>query len=203
MIFLPPFTPRQVLDPDQPITIGAMVGPEAFMEVRYLQHQNLNRALEVIPELSFRFERQFGRECGGLVRPYLTEDAETIVVALGSVNGRMKDAVDEMRAAGIPIGSLSICCYRPFPFAAVQASLAGACQVFVLEKNIAPGMGGVVTSDIQSALAGTNMKMSTVIAGLGGRPITKASLRRLFNRAERGTLEPVDYLELNPGFVTA
>ncbi|MBV9081110.1 MAG: hypothetical protein JOZ62_00420, partial [Acidobacteriaceae bacterium] len=77
------------------------------------------------------------------------------------------------------------------------------CQVFVLEKNIAPGMGGVVTSDIQSALAGTNIKISTVIAGLGGRPITKASLRRLFNRSDRGTLETLDYLDLNPEFVTA
>jgi pyruvate ferredoxin oxidoreductase alpha subunit len=102
--FLPPFVPRQVLDPDQPVTIGAMVGPEAFMEVRYLQHQNMNRALEAIPELSLRFERQFGRECGGLVRPYRTEDAETIVIALGSVNGTIKDVVDEMREEEVSIG---------------------------------------------------------------------------------------------------
>lgn len=201
--FLPPFVPRQVLDPDQPVTIGAMVGPEAFMEVRYLQHQNMNRALEVIPELSFRFERQFGRPCCGLVRPYGAEDAETVVVALGSVNGTIKDVIDEMRAQGISIGSLNICCYRPFPFAAVQAALAGARRVLVVEKSLAPGFGGMVSSDIQTALAGTDIKISTVIAGLGGRPITIASLRQLFDRAEQGNIEPFGYLDLKSQLVTA
>jgi pyruvate ferredoxin oxidoreductase alpha subunit len=201
--FLPPFTPRQVLDPDQPITIGAMVGPEAFMEVRYLQHQTMNRTLELIPKLSSQFERQFGRDCGGLVRQYRTEDAKTIVVALGSVNGTIKDVVDEMRAEGISIGSLNICCYRPFPFAAVRSALAGARRVLVLEKSMVPGVGGAMSSDFQTALAGTNVKISTVIAGLGGRPITKASLRELFNRSEAGQLEALDYLDLKPELVNA
>src|SRR5437667_7187411 len=85
--FLPPFEPRQVLDPSEPVTIGAMVGPEAFTEVRYLAHHKQLRALKLIPQLSSAFRAKFGRISGGLIRSYRTADAETIVVALGSVNG--------------------------------------------------------------------------------------------------------------------
>src|SRR5580692_11507308 len=92
--FLPPYEPRQVLDPDDPVSIGAMVGPEAFMEVRYLAHVTQMQALDLIPEITRTFEGTFGRASGGLVRPYRTEDAEMIVVALGSVLGTVKDTVD-------------------------------------------------------------------------------------------------------------
>src|SRR4029079_11949038 len=85
--FLPPYEPRQVLDPQDPVSIGAMVGPEAFMEVRYLAHAKQTMARERIPEIAQEFEARFGRASGGLVRAYCCEDAETIVVALGSVLG--------------------------------------------------------------------------------------------------------------------
>ncbi len=85
--FLPRYEPRQILDPADPVSIGALVGPEAFTEVRYLSHHKQLRALGLIPQLAAEFNKQFGRDSGGLIRPYRTEDAETIVVALGSVNG--------------------------------------------------------------------------------------------------------------------
>src|SRR5512132_167618 len=81
--FLPPFEPRQVLDPAEPVTIGAMVGPEAFFEVKYLMHAKQMQALDSIPQIAAEFASEFGRESGGLVRTYRAEDAETIVVALG------------------------------------------------------------------------------------------------------------------------
>ena len=81
----------------KPRKIGAMVGPEAFTEVRYLSHHKQLRALTLIPQLAAEFEKQFGRDSGGLIRTYRTDDAETIVVALGSVNGTIQEVVDEMR----------------------------------------------------------------------------------------------------------
>ncbi|MFI5037592.1 MAG: pyruvate ferredoxin oxidoreductase, partial [Solirubrobacterales bacterium] len=89
--FLPAFQPRQVLDPDDPISIGAMVGPEAFMEVKYLAHAKQMQALELIPAIASDFKDAFGRDSGGLISSYRSEDAETIVVALGSVLGTIKD----------------------------------------------------------------------------------------------------------------
>jgi len=113
--YLPPFEPRQVLDPAEPVSIGAMVGPEAFMEVKYLAHAKQMQAIERIPQLAAEFSQVFGRDSGGLVRTYRSDDAETIIIAMGSVLGTIKDTVDEMRCEGHKIGVLGIISYRPFP----------------------------------------------------------------------------------------
>ena len=142
--FLPPYEPRQVLDPAEPISIGAMVGPEAFMEVKYLAHAKQMQALELIPQIAADFEAAFGRESGGLIHRYRTEEAETIVVALGSVLGTIQDTIDEAREAGMKIGAVGISSFRPFPLEQVRAALAGAQRVVVLEKALAVGIGGIV-----------------------------------------------------------
>ncbi len=195
--YLPPFEPVQVLDCDDPVSIGAMVGPEAFFEVRYLQHHKQLRALELIPDLAREFERVFGRKSGGLIRSYRCEDAETIVVSLGSVLGTVKEVVDDMRAAGADIGAVSICSFRPFPLAELRAALKDAKRVVVLEKCLAVGVGGIVSSSVRKALSGLPLAGYTVIAGLGGRPITQRSLQEVFERAFRDELEQLTFLDLN------
>jgi pyruvate ferredoxin oxidoreductase alpha subunit len=195
--FLPPYEPRQVLDPAEPVSIGAMVGPEAFMEVRYLAHVRQTAALERIPQIASEFAERFGRRSGGLVRGYRTEDAETIVVALGSVLGTLKDTVDELRTDGQRIGVLGIHSYRPFPLAAVRAALQGAARVVVLEKSFSVGLGGVVSTDVRLALSGLQLHGYTVIAGLGGRAITRASLARTLREAMADRLAPLTFMDLD------
>ncbi len=199
--FLPPYEPRQVLDPAEPVSIGAMVGPEAFMEVRYLAHAKQNMALDLIPQIAAEFEAGFGRAAGGLVRGYRIEDAETIVVALGSVVGTLEEAVDALRDAGEKIGVLSIRSFRPFPLAAVRDALKGAKRVVVLEKSFSVGLGGVVSTDVRLALSGIHLQGYTVIAGLGGRAITQASLVRMMGEAIRDALEPLTFLDLDHDIV--
>jgi pyruvate ferredoxin oxidoreductase alpha subunit len=195
--FLPPYEPRQVLDPAEPVSIGAMVGPEAFMEVRYLAHAKQTIALDLIPEIAAAFAARFGRSAGGLVRGYRIEDAETIVVALGSVVGTLEETVDTLRANGEKIGVLSIRSYRPFPLAAVRAALQGAKRVVVLEKSFSVGLGGVVSADVRMALSGLHLHGYTVVAGLGGRPITQASLLKMLAEAVADRLLPLTFLDLN------
>ena len=195
--FLPPYEPRQVLDPRAPVSIGAMVGPEAFSEVRYLAHAKQLQALERIPVLAGEFAAIFGRESGGLVHRYRTDDAETIVIAMGSVMGTIKDVVDEMRVSGVAIGALGICSYRPSPLAAIRDAVKGARRVVVVEKSLAVGLGGILATDVRMALSGLHLHGYTVIAGLGGRPILKSSLHALFGRAGRDELEHVTFLDLN------
>ena len=195
--YLPAFEPVQMLDVDEPVSIGAMVGPEAFFEVRYLQHHKQERALALIPRLAREFAEVFGRDAGGLLRTYRTEDAETIVVVLGSLSGTVKDVIDEMRDAGSRIGVLTICSFRPFPLDEVRAALAHAERVVVLEKSLAVGLGGMVSDGVRKALSGIVLSGHTVIAGLGGRAVTRASLRALFERAERGELPRLEFLDLN------
>jgi pyruvate ferredoxin oxidoreductase alpha subunit len=113
--FLPPFEPRQLLDPAEPVTIGAMVGPEAFTEVKYLAHYKQMQALDLIPEIAVAFEQHFGRASGGLLRRYRSHDADTIVVALGSVLGTIEGVVDQLREGGVRIGCVGIKAFRPWP----------------------------------------------------------------------------------------
>lgn len=199
--YLPPFEPRQVLDPAQPVSMGAMVGPEAFTEVRYLAHHKQMSALELIPQLADEFEACFGRRAGGLLRGYRTEDAETIVVALGSVNGTIQDVVDDMRSEGVRVGSVTLTAFRPFPLQALRAAIGHAKRIVVLEKSLALGLGGILADGVRKSMSGSQVKGYTVIAGLGGRSITRASLRAVLEAAGRDALELVTFLDLNTAVV--
>ena len=199
--FLPTFQPRQVLDPAEPVSIGAMVGPEAFTEVRYLMHAKQMLALDAIPQVAGEFAGTFGRESGGLVRGYRSDDAETVIVALGSVLGTIEDVIDELRDEGVSIGAVAVKCFRPWPYDEIRAALAGATRVVVVEKAFAVGAGGIVGQNVRLALSGLTPRVYDVVAGLGGRPITKASLRRLFGEARADTLGRLTFLDLDTELV--
>jgi pyruvate ferredoxin oxidoreductase alpha subunit len=199
--FLPPYEPRQVLDTNDPVSIGAMVGPEAFEEVRYLAHLRQLDALDRIPAIAREFKDMTGRDSGGLVRPYRTDDAEIIVVALGSVLGTIKDAVDVRRELGECVGVLGVTSFRPFPGEAVRDALANARQVIVLEKAFSTGFGGVLSTDVAMATRGMDLELRTVIAGLGGRPITRRSIEELLRSARHDELVSLTFLELDHGAV--
>jgi pyruvate ferredoxin oxidoreductase alpha subunit len=195
--FLPPYEPRQVLDPDEPVSIGAMVGPEAFTEVRYLAHAKQMQALQLLPMVAGEFRQVFDREAGGLISPYRCNDADTLVVALGSVLGTIKDTVDDLRSEGHRIGVIGITSFRPFPIAALRAALVGASRIVVVEKCFAVGIGGIVSRDVRMALRDRPQPVTTVVAGLGGRAITKASLHRMLIEAMADKLESLTFLDLD------
>lgn len=201
--FLPRVAPAQVLDPDAPQTIGAMVGPEAFTEVRYLMHHKQMAALDAIPHIAGEFAAAFGRDSGGLVRGHRLEGAETVVVAMGSVIGAIEEVVDELRDGGVPVGALALRCFRPTPTAELREALAPARRVVVVEKAMSPGTGGIVGADVRRALDGCDTRVHDVIAGLGGRPITKASLRTLLARAREDRLGSLSFLDLDRDLVAA
>ena len=199
--FLPPYSPRQMLDPGDPVTIGAMVGPEAFFEVRYLMHAKQMLALDLVPEIAADFKDAFGRDSGGLLRTYRTEDAETVVVALGSVLGTIEDVVDELREQGVKIGVVGIKCFRPYPLDEVRDALGHARRVVVVEKSFAVGVGGIVGQNVRLALSGGGPTVYDVVAGLGGRPITKRSLHALLADALADRLERQTFLDLKADIV--
>jgi pyruvate ferredoxin oxidoreductase alpha subunit len=195
--FLPPFSPRQLLDPDEPLSIGAMVGPEAFTEVRYLAHARQLDALAEIPRVAAEFADRFGRDSGGLVHPYRLEGAEQVVVAMGSVLGTVQDAVDRCRDQNMAVGALGISSFRPFPAEEVQRLLAGAAQVIVLEKAFSIGHGGILATDVAMATHDADLELRSVIAGLGGRPITTQGIVGVLEAARLGTLEALSFLDLD------
>jgi len=196
--FLPSFVPRQILDPENPISIGAMVGPEAFTEVRYLAHQKQKEALKLIPKINEDFKQIFGRDSGGLISTFNVDDADTVIVTLGSVIGTIQEALDEQDEN---IGALTIRSFRPFPLKAIRSALKNVKRVVVFEKCFAVGIGGIVANNVRMALSGTNIEVYEVIGGLGGRPITRKSLHKLFKDAVKGNLEIVTFLDLKKDVV--
>jgi pyruvate ferredoxin oxidoreductase alpha subunit len=195
--FLPPYEPRQVLDPSEPVTIGAMVGPEAFFEVRYLMHAKQMQALDHVPQIAADFKEAFGRDSGGLIRSYRADDAETVIVGLGSVLGTIEEVVDELRDQGVKIGVVGITCFRPYPLDEVREALGHAQRVVVLEKAFAVGVGGIVGQNVRLALSGLPPTVYDVVAGLGGRPITKRSLRAMLADALEDRLGRQTFLDLD------
>ena len=124
------------------------------------------------------FAEAFGRDSGGLVRRYRTDDAEVVVVALGSVLGSLADVVDELRDEGVSVGALGVTCYRPWPVDEVRRALRGVPRVIVLNRAVAVGSGSILGQDVRlSAPRWTTIH--DVVLGLGGRPVTRDVLKRL------------------------
>ena len=199
--FLPAFEPRQALDPAAPITMGAMVGPEAFSEVRFLAHYKQLEALDLIPRQAAEFETIFGRDSGGLLKSFDDEEKSTVVVTMGSVIGTIKSVLTDMRQDGTSIGALTIRSYRPFPKQQLRDALAAAERVIVFEKSLAVGIGGILAADVRMALTNLSIPVYSVIGGLGGRPITRANLRRMLDKGVGDELEEPHFHDLDVAVV--
>ena len=196
--FLPPFEPLHVLDPENPVSMGVLYDPGAYTETRYAIHETMKEVLELIPKVAIEFKEIFGRESGGLIQEYRTEDADKVIVAMGSVVSTIKDVVDEMRDEGEKVGVVKVITHRPLPSQALYDSVKHIPQIAVLDKSISLGAGGPLYMDVKSILQGRDAspKISGFIAGLGGRNVTKDSIREVFNRLS-GDQVPDQFIDLN------
>jgi pyruvate ferredoxin oxidoreductase alpha subunit len=185
--YLPPFTPYQKLDAEKPLSFGMYATPEYYMEFRYEIDQAMQRAKDVIRKAGTEFSKQFGRgDYASLVEEYRMDDADTAIVAMGSVCGTIKDSIDEMRDRGKRVGLLKIRTYRPFPIEDVKQSLRNVSTVAVMDKNISLGSHGAVGLEVKDALFGSSIQVYDYIAGLGGRDIRKKDVAAIVDMAEKG-----------------
>jgi len=184
--YLPKFVPHEKLDAQDPISFGMLATPDYYMEFRYANDQAIQRSKEKIREAGKEFLAKFGRDYSAFVEGYRLEDAETVLVALGSLCGTVKEAIDEMRAAGKKVGLLKIRVYRPFPGVEVAAALKGAKRIAVLDKNISLGSKGAVALEVKDALYGSGIPVLDYIVGLGGRDIRKRDIARIVELTEKG-----------------
>lgn len=180
-----------------------MVGPEAFTELKVLQNEKYLQALKYIPEVSEQYKAQFGHDSGGLVRSYRTEDADFAVVAMGSVNGTIKDTIDELRDDGLKVGLVTVVTYRPFPAEALRHALKGFKQVLVIDRAFTYTQGGFLAADIEVAVRSLphQPQVLSVVAGLGGRPVTRASLKAVFHKVKKEPWQGMHFLDLNQQIV--
>jgi pyruvate ferredoxin oxidoreductase alpha subunit len=184
--YLSKFTPCQRLDAKDPISFGMFANQDYYMEFRYAIDQAMQQAKERIRDYGREFRDRFGRDYSALVEGYRLEDAETALVAMGSLCGTAKDAIDEMREAGRKVGLLKIRTYRPFPSEEIAAALRSAKRVAVLDKNISLGSKGAVGLEVKDVLYGSDIPVHDYIVGLGGRDMRKKDIERIVTLAEKG-----------------
>jgi len=182
--FLPAYKPKYALDPTKPVTMGALAQPETYTEARYMVHNAQMNAKAVIEEVAKDFAKKFGRYYGGLIEEYQMDGAEVVLIAMGSVIGTMKDAVDEMRKDGMKVGIVKVRTYRPFPVEALRDALKDAKVVCVIDKDISMGMEGALFTDVKAGLYNkSGAEMLGFVAGMGGRDITIDDVK---NMAKKG-----------------
>jgi pyruvate ferredoxin oxidoreductase alpha subunit len=181
--FLPAYNPLYKLDPAEPITMGLLADPDYYMETRYAIQETMKEALGLIPKITSEFSRVFGRTYNGLVDEYRTKDAERVIVAMGSVCGTIREVVDELRGKGKKVGLLKVTAYRPFPGQAIYEALKVIPKVAVLDRALSLGSFAPLAAETKAAFFGKKKKpqvISSFIVGLGGRDITKDSIKEIF-----------------------
>lgn len=192
--FLGEFVPHYVtLDPEKPATLGAFGFPEYFMEFKYGQWIAMERAKKVIDEVFEEFHHKFGRKYSK-VTPEFLEDADIVLVTMGSMTSTTREFVKKLRKEGKKVGLLKLTTFRPFPKEELRALLKDVPVVAVLERNISFGFGGAVYAELAATFANESKKPKIIdfIIGLGGRDITFKSLGEVVEIAEKALKEDVD-----------
>jgi pyruvate ferredoxin oxidoreductase alpha subunit len=184
--FLPPFQPANFLDVENPKTWGSIGEEDMLMELRYSVQQTMQYAKIRIKEVFGELAGITGRDYGGLVEAYRTMDAEVILLAMGSISGTAKEAVDHLRSAGEKVGLIKLRCFRPFPYEDIWEAMKGAKAVAVVDANLSLGSEGAVGMDLKAKLYGAPNAplVIDVIAGLGGRDVNESRIKEIIEKVK-------------------
>ncbi|NYB51680.1 MAG: pyruvate ferredoxin oxidoreductase [Methanobacteriaceae archaeon] len=183
--FLPPYEPISYLDPKDPMSLGTFTDPDYYMEARHDMEVAMEGAKDIIRRVNKEFEEVFGRKYN-LVEKYKTEDAEIILVAMGSICGTIKTVIDRLREKGEKVGLLKVISYRPFPQEDIYEAVKGARRIAVLDKNISFGIGGVLFNEIKAKM---DVDASGFILGLGGREVSPDDIIGIVEKTRNPTTE--------------
>ncbi|HNQ29829.1 MAG: Pyruvate synthase subunit PorA [Methanoregulaceae archaeon PtaB.Bin009] len=184
--YLPRYSPVQRLDSENPLSFGLFASPDYYMEFRYQIDQAMKGAAKNIASAGSEFGEMFGRDYGDMIESYRLEDADCALVAMGSICGTVKDAIDEMRKDGKKVGLMRLRTFRPFPGKEVRSALSNVSRVAILDKNISLGAKGAVALEVKDALYGTQVPVLDYIIALGGRDVRKKDIRAVVEMAEKG-----------------
>ena len=180
--YLPEFVTDNKIDFNHPKNLAFSAGPDTNTFFKYKEHRAMLNVRKVVKEAEDRFEKIFGRRYTGLVEKYKTEDADFVIITLGTLSGLVTQVVDELRASGKKAGLLRIRYMRPFPDEEIVEALQNVKAVAVLEKDISFGAEGTVFTNVNSVLKKSHLDISAVnyIGGLGGKDISTQEIEGIF-----------------------
>jgi len=184
--FLPPYQPLHRLHPDRPVTMGAFALPSIFAETKKAQEVVLQSSISKIIEVWKEFGDSTGRYYNS-IETYRAEDADTVLITMGSFGETASVAVDQMREKGRSVGLVKIRLWRPFPFEEFKKATLHAKQLVVIDRAISiGGPGGPVASEVRSALYGVDGHpvVYNFVAGISGRDVTPLDFIKMVDKAE-------------------
>jgi 2-oxoisovalerate ferredoxin oxidoreductase alpha subunit len=194
--FLPSYDPDHVvLHPDKVMRIQVLTTDSYYTEYKYQLQEALDNSKAVIKEVDDDFGERFGRAYGGLLQPYRLEDAEIAILSMGSLAGLSRIVVDTLRNEGLPVGSIKLRVFRPFPEEALLENLKTVKQLVVFDRDVSVGMGGILYSETAGCLFNLPSRpgMVNYIIGLGGREVTLNDMISLVKEAwgkmKQGTVD--------------
>ncbi len=216
--FLPAYEPLITLDPEHPVNIGLVTMPEprhdhpgidelgAYMEIRHRLQQDLAAAESDVVEIDEAFGLAFGRSYGGLMKTYKTDDADLVILAMGTVASESRVAADLLRERGRAVGVASLRLFRPFPTQAIRQLASAFDKIMIIDRALSYGYEGPLACDTKAALYGLSdpASLSCFIAGIGGREISAEMIAEAAEGVLTGRAEPpvrpqdVPWINLHP-----
>lgn len=190
--FLPPYKPKVFLDVNKPMVLGCPVMNE-YMSFKAQQRKAMMNAEEKINEVFANFGKLTGRKYSKL-EEYMTEDAKTVFVSLGSNSTIIQSAVDSLRNRKQKVGLLRILCYRPFPEEEIKKALKNAEKIIVVDNDISTGYGGIIYPEIKAAVSDNSKKFINVIVSLGGKFIGRKDFEGIAKKAVSEKAEKYWYM---------
>jgi len=202
--FLPEYQPPYKLDVNNPLTLGFLADADYYTEARFAIQETHREMLKFIPQLFGDFSSIFGRNYN-FVERYHLQDAQKVIVAMGSVCGTIKDVVDELRKKGKRVGLLKILCLRPFPYQEIYNALKDIPRIAVLDRALSLGSFAPLASEIKALFSGKKKApkiVSSFIAGLGGRDITRENIKQIFRQLSQREISG-KFIDLKPELLQA
>lgn len=180
--FLGSYVPATaVLDPANPMAIGHAAPPDYMQETRWQIHNSVEQAKEVILEVNRAFAEKFGRDYHGLIEEYRTEDADAVLMTIGTVTGTAREVVDEYREKGKKVGLVKLRFIRPYPAEELRAVVSRVKAFGVYDRAVSFGVSGPNFIEARSALYGNTVPLVNFITGLGGRDVTMDDVSKMFD----------------------
>jgi pyruvate/2-oxoacid:ferredoxin oxidoreductase alpha subunit len=181
--FVPKYVPPGAyLDPDNPSAIGVFTPPEYMMEQRWQQDKAMRDAPKVIEEVNAQFAKMFGRNHGGMIDPYMVDDADVVLVTIGTVSSTAHEIVDDMRKEGKKVGLIKLRFFRPYPTAQIRKIVEKAKAVGVFDRAFSYGVAGPSFIELRNAAYGLQVPTMNFVGGLGGRDVSGADVRFMYER---------------------
>ncbi|MEO3994032.1 MAG: ferredoxin oxidoreductase [Desulfurococcaceae archaeon TW002] len=202
------FAPKRktwfTLNPDKPITMGALADPQWYFEFKKQQYEAMKKSREVFERSVEEFAKMFGRRYGA-IEFYGDEDPEIVLVAMGHVVGNVKAYLNKRRSRDSKVGVLKVKLYRPFPEDLIVRYLRDVKIVGVIDKALVPGSScpGPLHSEIAATLRKyeVNTKTLSFVTGLGGRPVTHEHIGMMLSKLSELKDKPISELPREPLFI--